>query len=433
MPTLHYQTGFGNACATEALPGALPVGRNSPQVCPYGLYAEQLSGTAFTAARSENRRSWLYRIRPAAANQQPFEPYNLTGWSNTFGNGPVTPNVLRWDPLPIPTAPTDFIDGITTWAGNGNSNDQTGVSINLYIANKSMQGRFFYNADGEMLIVPQQGRLRLATELGLIDIEPCEIAVIPRGVRFRVELIDIAARGYLLENFGAPMRPPELGPIGSNGMANVRDFKTPVAWYEDIEGDFQLIAKFTGGFWRSKIDRSPLDVVAWHGTHAPYKYDLRHFNTIGSISFDHPDPCLFTVLTSPSDTPGAANLDFAIFPPRILTMENTFRPPWFHRNIASEFMGLIQGIYDAKAEGFLPGGASLHNCMSPHGPDAETFEKASVADTTAPHYIRDTMAFMFETRRVIRPTNTALASPTRQQNYHECWQGIKKHFNPAHA
>ncbi|HEY9278755.1 MAG TPA: homogentisate 1,2-dioxygenase domain-containing protein, partial [Eoetvoesiella sp.] len=273
----------------------------------------------------------------------------------------------------------------------------------------------------------------LATELGLIDIEPCEIAVIPRGVRFRVELIDIAARGYLLENFGAPMRPPELGPIGSNGMANVRDFKTPVAWYEDIEGDFQLIAKFTGGFWRSKIDRSPLDVVAWHGTHAPYKYDLRHFNTIGSISFDHPDPCLFTVLTSPSDTPGAANLDFAIFPPRILTMENTFRPPWFHRNIASEFMGLIQGIYDAKAEGFLPGGASLHNCMSPHGPDAETFEKASVADTTAPHYIRDTMAFMFETRRVIRPTNTALASPTRQQNYHECWQGIKKHFNPAHA
>ena len=433
MTTLQYQSGFGNNCSTEALPGALPVGRNSPQRCPYGLYAEQLSGTAFTVSRAENRRSWLYRIRPAAANQQPFEPYSLAGWTNTFGNGPVTPNVLRWDPQTVPGKPTDFIDGITTWAGNGNSNDQEGVSISLYAANKSMQGRFFYNADGEMLIVPQEGRLRLATELGLIDIEPCEIAVIPRGVRFRVELLDITARGYLLENFGAPMRPPELGPLGSNGLANVRDFKTPVAWYEDVEGDFQLIAKFTGGFWRTKIEHSPLDVVAWHGTHAPYKYDLRHFNTIGSISFDHPDPCIFTVLTSPSDTPGAANADFVIFPPRILAMENTFRPPWFHRNVASEFMGLIQGVYDAKAEGFLPGGSSLHNCMTPHGPDADTFEKATTADISQPHTVRDTMAFMFETRRVIRPTDAALASPTRQQNYYQCWQGLKKHFNPSQA
>ncbi len=431
MTTLQYQTGFGNNCATEALPGALPIGRNSPQKCPYGLYAEQLSGTAFTVSRAENRRSWLYRIRPAAADQQPFEPHHLARWNNTFGNGPVTPNVMRWDPLPIPTAPTDFIDGITTWAGNGSSNDQIGVSINFYVANQSMQGRFFYNADGEMLIVPQEGRLRLATELGLIVIEPCEIAVIPRGVRFRVELLDATARGYMLENFGTAMRPPELGPIGSNGLANGRDFQIPVAWYEDVEGDFELIAKFTGGFWRAKIRHSPLDVVAWHGTHAPYKYDLRRFNTIGSISFDHPDPCLFTVLTSPSDTPGAANMDFAIFPPRILAMENTFRPPWFHRNIASEFMGLIQGVYDAKAEGFVPGGASLHNCMSPHGPDAETFEKASNADTSTAHHIRDTMAFMFETRRVIRPTDQALTAPTLQANYHQCWQGIAKHFNAS--
>lgn len=433
MTTLQYQTGFGNSCATEALPGALPIGRNSPQKCPYGLYAEQLSGTAFTVSRAENRRSWLYRIRPAAADQQPFEPYPITGWTNTFGNGPVTPNVMRWDPLPMPAAPTDFIDGVTTWAGNGCSNDQIGVGINLYAANKSMEGRFFYNADGEMLLVPQEGRLRLATELGLIDIEPCEIAVIPRGVRFRVELLDGTARGYMLENFGAAMRPPELGPIGSNGLANVRDFQIPVAWYEDKEGDFEIIAKFTGGFWRAKTNHSPLDVVAWHGTHAPYKYDLRRFNTIGSISYDHPDPCLFTVLTSPSDTPGAANMDFAIFPPRILAMENTFRPPWFHRNIASEFMGLIQGVYDAKAEGFVPGGASLHNCMSSHGPDAETFEKASNADTSTAHYIRDTMAFMFETRRVIRPTDQALAASTLQPNYTQCWQGIAKHFDASKA
>jgi len=428
---LQYLTGFGNDCATEALPGALPVGRNSPQQCPYGLYAEQLSGTAFTAPRNENRRSWLYRIRPGAQHK-PFEAFGgAAGWESTFGHGPVTPNQLRWSPMPIPDAPTDFLEGVKTWGGNGSPDEQGGVAIHMYAANRSMQGRFFYNADGELLLVPQEGRLRLATELGLIDLEPLEIAVIPRGVRFRVELLDSTARGYMLENFGAALRLPELGPIGSNCLANARDFKTPVAWYEDVEGDFELIAKFTGGFWRASIDHSPLDVVAWHGTHAPYKYDLRHFNTIGSISFDHPDPSIFTVLTAPSDTPG--NMDFAIFPPRILAMENTFRPPWFHRNVASEFMGLIQGVYDAKADGFAPGGASLHNCMSGHGPDAETFEKASHADTHAAHYIRDTMAFMFETRRVIRPTEQALASVELQGDYYRCWQGIVKHFDPTKA
>ncbi|MEB2398426.1 MAG: homogentisate 1,2-dioxygenase [Alcaligenaceae bacterium] len=430
MSDLKYQSGFGNHCATEALPGALPQGRNSPQVCPYGLYAEQLSGTAFTVARAENRRSWLYRIRPTAL-QGAFEPYaGISGWTNTFGSGPVTPNRLRWNPLDIPTEPTDFLQGMHTWAGNGHCDDQVGVSINLYAANQSMKNRIFYNADAEMMFVPQQGRLRLATELGLMDVSPLEIAVIPRGVRFRVELPDAAARGYVLENFGAPMRLPELGPIGSNGMANARDFEIPVAWYEDVEGEHELIAKFTGGFWRTVLQHSPLDVVAWHGTHAPYKYDLRKYNAIGSISYDHPDPCIFTVLTSPSDTPGAANMDFAIFPPRILAMENTFRPPWFHRNIAGEFMGLIHGEYDAKAEGFTPGGASLHNCMSPHGPDAGTFEKASTADLSQPTYIRDTMAFMFETRRVIRPTDAALSSKTLQSNYDAAWSGLKKHFNP---
>ncbi len=427
---LDYQNGFGNHGATEALPGALPQSRNSPQVCPYGLYAEQLSGTAFTVSRAENRRSWLYRIRPAAL-QNAFQPFDgIKHWSLQFGTGPVTPNRLRWDPLPMPKTSTDFLEGMTTWAGNGHCDDQVGVSINLYAANQSMTQRIFYNADAEMLIVPQQGRLRLATELGLVDIEPCEIAVIPRGVRFRVELPDGTARGYMLENFGAPMRLPELGPIGSNGLAHARDFKTPVAWYEDREGEFQLIAKFTGAFWETTLSHSPLDVVAWHGTHAPYKYDLRLFNVIGSISYDHPDPCIFTVLTSPSDTHGAANMDFAIFPPRILAMENTFRPPWFHRNIAGEFMGLIQGTYDAKAGGFAPGASSLHNCMSPHGPDATTFDKASNADLSQVDYIRDTMAFMFETRRVIRPTQAAMSAATLQTDYDQVWSGLKKHFNP---
>ncbi len=428
---LVYQTGFGNQCSTEALPGALPIGRNSPQVCPYGLYAEQLSGTAFTMVRAENRRSWLYRIRPSAL-QGAFTPYpGAQHWRSDFGTAPVSPNRLRWNAMDLPQTPTDFIDGVHTWAGNGQADDQIGVAIGLYAINQSMKRRVFYNADAEMLFVPEQGRLRLATELGRMDIEPCEIAVIPRGMRFRVELLDPTARGYLLENYGAPLRPPELGPIGSNGLANARDFQIPVAWYEDVDEDVDLIAKFAGGFWHTTLHHSPLDVVAWHGNNTPYKYDLRRFNVIGSISFDHPDPCLFTVLTSPSDTPGAANVDFAIFPPRILTMENTFRPPWFHRNYASEFMGLIQGVYDAKAEGFVPGGASLHNCMSPHGPDAETFEKASVADTSQAHYIRDTMAFMFETRRIIRPTPEAMGADTLQQGYDQVWSGIRKHFDPA--
>jgi homogentisate 1,2-dioxygenase len=426
-----YQTGFGNAFATEALPGALPVGRNSPTRCPYGLYAEQFSGTAFTAPRAENRRSWLYRIRPAAQHGL-FEPCaQAGGWTSRFDTHPATPNRLRWSARPLPAAPTDFIDGVASVGGNGGPGEHSGVGIHMYAANASMRGRYFYNADGELLIVPQSGRLRLDTELGRMDVAPLEIAVIPRGTRFRAELPDGTARGYILENYGAPLRPPEKGPIGSNSLANVRDFETPVAWYEDIEGDFELVAKFEGGFWRTRMDHSPLDVVAWHGNHAPYKYDLRRFNTIGSISFDHPDPSIFTVLTSPSDTPGTANVDFAIFPPRILAMEDTFRPPWFHRNVASEFMGLIQGVYDAKAEGFVPGGASLHNCMSGHGPDADTFEKASHADTSQPHYIRDTMAFMFETRRVIRPTDAALKWPELQADYHNCWQGLRKHFDPA--
>ena len=296
-----------------------------------------------------------------------------------------------------------------------------------------MQGRFFYSADGELVIVPQLGRLRLATELGVIEIEPQEIAVVPRGVRFRVELLGAEARGYVCENFGAFLRLPDLGPIGSNGLANARDFLTPHAAYEDVDGTFELIAKFQGALWSAKIDHSPLDVVAWHGNYAPYKYDLRRFNAIGSISFDHPDPSIFTVLTSPSDTVGTANVDFAIFPPRWLVAQHTFRPPWFHRNVASEFMGLITGVYDAKAEGFVPGGASLHNCMSGHGPDAATFEKASSANLSKPNVIEGTMAFMFETRKVIRPTQQALESPQLQGNYHECWQGIRKHFNPGHA
>jgi homogentisate 1,2-dioxygenase len=426
--TLNYQSGFANEFATEAIAGTLPVGQNSPQRVAHGLYAEQISGTAFTAPRHLNRRSWLYRIRPAAMHD-PFAPSQSGTFHNDFDEVPVSPNQLRWDPLPLPAAPTDFVDGLFTMAGNGSAAAQAGIGVHVYAANRSMQGRYFYDADGELLIVPQQGRLNIATELGVVEVEPQEIAVIPRGIRFRVDLPDGEARGYVAENFGALLRLPELGPIGSNSLANARDFLAPVAAFEDSDGDFELVAKFQGRLWSARIGHSPLDVVGWHGNYAPYKYDLRRFNTIGSISYDHPDPSIFTVLTSASDTPGVANMDFVIFPPRWLVAENTFRPPWFHRNIASEFMGLVHGAYDAKAGGFVPGGASLHNSMSGHGPDAASFDKASAADTSTPDHIVDTMAFMFETRAVIRPTRRSLESPQLQRDYHRCWQGLRKRFD----
>lgn len=425
---LRYQCGFGNHFASEALPGALPQGRNSPQRGAYGLYAEQYSGTAFTAPRHANRRSWLYRIRPAAVHER-FEPRDSGRLVSRFDEVAASPNQLRWDPLPVPRAATDFVAGLVTLAGNGSPDQHSGCGIHCYVANRSMDGRFFCDADGELLIVPQLGALRFATELGIIAAGPQEIVVIPRGLRFRVELMEPEARGYVCENFGTPFRLPDLGPIGANGLANPRDFATPVAWYEDRAGDFELIAKFAGGLWTARIGHSPLDVVAWHGNHAPYKYDLRRFNTLGSVSYDHPDPSIFLVLQSPSDTPGVDTIDFVIFPPRWQVAQDTFRPPWFHRNVASEFMGLITGTYDAKAQGFTPGGASLHNCMSGHGPDAATYAKAIRADTSRPVHIGKTMAFMFETRTVIRPTRFALEAPQLQADYQRVWQDLPRKFS----
>lgn len=422
-----YQSGFGNEFATEAIPGALPAGQNSPQKVAHGLYAEQLSGTAFTAPRSDNQRSWLYRIRPAAMHQPFAKVFHPTLQSGPFTELSASPNQLRWNPFPIPSTPVDFIEGLITIAGNGSADSQIGVAIHVYAANRSMQDRFFYNADGELLIVPQQGALSLRTEFGVLDIAPGEIAVVPRGVRFAVDLKADSARGYVCENYGQLLRLPDLGPIGANGLANPRDFLAPVAAYEDREGQFELLAKFAGKLWSAAIDHSPLDVVAWHGNYTPYKYNLAAFNAMNSVSFDHADPSIFTVLTSPSGIPGTANMDFVIFPPRWMVAEHTFRPPWFHRNVMSEYMGLVYGEYDAKAEGFLPGGGSLHNCMSGHGPDATTFEAASNA-VLQPQKLDKTMAFMFETRLLIHPTRVAMESPQLQKDYLQCWHGLKKHF-----
>ena len=306
-------------------------------------------------------------------------------------------------------------------ATNGDVRAQTGLAVHVYAASRSMT-RVFYNADGELLIVPQIGALTLKTEFGVLQVNPGEIAVIPRGIKFRVEISN-EVRGYICENYGTPLRLPELGPIGANGLANARDFLYPTAWFEDVASETEVVAKFDGGLWRCEYDHSPLNVVAWHGNYAPYKYDLARFNTINTVSFDHPDPSIFTVLTSPSETHGTANIDFVIFPPRWMVAENTFRPPWFHRNCMSEYMGLIHGVYDAKAEGFLPGGGSLHNAFSAHGPDKSTFDKASSAELS-PQKINDTLAFMFESRYVIVPTAFAMSGGLLQADYDEVWSNF---------
>lgn len=428
MTSLLYMSGFGNEFATEAEPNALPKGQNSPQKVPYNLYAEQLSGTPFTAPRHTNKRTWLYRIRPSVVHRPFSRIENKLLRSTPFDEIPTPPNQLRWSPLAIPDEPTDFIDGLITIAGNGDCSMHNGLAIHIYAANKDMTDRFFYNADGEMLIVPQLGTLIIDTEMGRMEVAPGEICVIQRGIKFRVQLKDGKARGYICENYGGLFRLPDLGPIGANCLANPRDFLTPVARYENIDGDFTVVAKFLGNLWSAPIDHSPLDIVAWHGNYAPYKYDLSTFNTINTVSFDHPDPSIFTVLTAPSEIPGTANCDFVIFPPRWMVAENTFRPPWFHRNFMNEFMGLIFGQYDAKAEGFVPGGCSLHNCMSGHGPDAATHQAATNANLV-PHKQENTLAFMFETRFVCRPTRYAMEIGELQHDYYECWQGLKPQFS----
>jgi homogentisate 1,2-dioxygenase len=418
----NYQSGFSNHFATEAVAGALPVGRNSPQKPPFGLFAEQFSTTAFTMARSHNRRSWLYRMRPMAEHA----PYAPLGGFERLRTAPfpdpVSPNRLRWDALPHYEG--DWLEGLTTYGGNGDVGTGAGIGVHLYAANRSMDRRVFQNSDGELLIVPQQGPLHIVTELGRIDVLPGHIALIPRGLRFAVAL-DGPSRGYVCENYGAPFQLPDLGPIGSNGLANPRDFETPVAWFEDVEDEYEIVQKFQGRLWRTTLDHSPFDVVAWHGNSAPCRYDLARFNAMNTVSFDHPDPSIFTVLTSPSEIAGTANCDFVIFPPRWMVAEDTFRPPWFHRNTMSEFMGLVHGAYDAKEGGFEPGGASLHNQMNGHGPDAETHRRASAADLK-PVKLDNTLAFMFESRWVIRPTRVAMELRGLQADYDDCWQGFDK-------
>ena len=426
---LQYMPGFGNDFESEALPGSLPQGQNSPQRCAYGLYAEQLSGSPFTAPRGANERSWLYRMRPSVSHVGRFARTDFPLWKTAphiVDHGlPLGP--LRWSPPPFPEGETTFLGGLVTITTAGDVHTQVGMASHLYFVNAPMVDDYVFNADGEMLIAPQAGSLSLFTELGRIEIGPGEIAVIPRGMKFRVEPLGGPSRGYVCENYGAKFTLPERGPIGANCLANSRDFKTPVAAFEEKEGPCRIFVKWCGQFHVAEIGHSPLDVVAWHGNYAPYKYDLRTFSPVGAILFDHPDPSIFTVLTAPSGEAGTANIDFVIFPERWLVAEHSFRPPWYHMNIMSEFMGLIYGRYDAKEEGFTPGGFSLHNMMLPHGPDKSAFDKASHGELK-PVKLTDTLAFMFETRFPQQLTRYAAQLSTLQAGYVDCWQGLEKNY-----
>ncbi|KAI4321829.1 hypothetical protein MLD38_035163 [Melastoma candidum] len=434
IPDVDYLPGFHNHFSSEAIPGALPSGQNNPLLCPLGLYAEQISGTSFTSPRKSNLRTWLYRIKPSVTHE-PFQP-RLPAHGKLLSefdasNCCATPTQLRWKPVVIPDAPTDFVDGLFTMCGAGSSYLRHGFAIHMYTANKSMDNAAFCNADGDFLIVPQEGRLWITTECGRLLVSPGEVVVLPQGFRFNVALPDGPSRGYVAEIFGTHFQLPDLGPIGANGLAAPRDFLAPKAWYDDSScPGYTVIQKYGGELFVARQDFSPFNVVAWHGNYVPYKYDLTKFCPFNTVLMDHGDPSVNTVLTAPTDKPGVALLDFVIFPPRWLVAEHTFRPPYFHRNCMSEFMGLIHGGYEAKAD-FLPGGASLHSCMTPHGPDTKTFE-ANIAqgNEAGPHRIKDTMAFMFESCLIPRICKWALNSPSRDPDYYKCWIGLRPHFSP---
>ena len=425
-----YMPGFGGEFETEALPGALPQGMNSPQRVNYGLYGEQLSGTAFTAPRGRNERTWCYRIRPSVKHTGRFTPVSMPYWKTAphIPQDVVSLGQYRWDPIAHDGQHYDWLSGMRSMTTAGDVNTQTGMASHVYLVTDSMRDAYFYSADSEMLVVPQQGRLRFCTELGILDVAPQEIAILPRGLVYRVEVLEGPARGFVCENYGQKFTLPSRGPIGANCMANPRDFKTPVAAFEDRDAPSTVTIKWCGQFHQTQIDHSPLDVVAWHGNYAPCKYDLRTYCPVGAVLFDHPDPSIFTVLTAESEMAGTANIDFVLFRDRWSVAENTFRPPWYHKNIMSELMGNIHGQYDAKPQGFVPGGMSLHNMMLPHGPDQTAFEGASNADLK-PVKMENTMSFMFETRFPQHLTTFAAHEAPLQEDYIACWDDLDKKFD----
>ena len=427
-----YQNGFGNVLESETIPGTLPQGRNNPKTI--SLYTEQLSGSAFTQPRNLNLHTWLYRTQPSVVHnaQNPFQYGDFFGGGEDPTQGVLDPNAMRWSPFlsdDDASSSHTFATGMHLLGSSGDPTTKSGLAIYVYLCRQDMKDSYMYNSDGDFLIVPQEGTLDVSTELGRLSVKPREIAVIPRGIVFSV---NGNGRGYVLEIYKGHFVLPELGPIGSNGLANARDVQYPVAW---TEAPFSkgtpatLYNKFGSRLWHKSITTTPFNVVAWHGNYLPFKYDLKNFCAVNSVTYDHLDPSIYTVLTCAGDEPGTALCDFVIFPPRWMSTDsNTFRPPWFHRNTMTEFMGLIQGGYDAK-KGFEAGGASLHSCMTPHGPDAVTYDKAVADPCDKPTYFSGGLAFMFETSHMLRLSKYALDHACRDVDYSKCWEQLPDRFS----
>ena len=430
------QGGFANAFESEALPDALPRDQNSPRLSAYGLYAEQINATGFVARREHNRRSWVYRIRPAAQHSK-LEPLDHPTYRQDFDLDNPEPNLSGWAPLPMPDSPTDFVDGIYTLGGSGGAEVRRGFAVHLYVANRSMENRSFYNADGEMLLVPQQGKLTLQTESGVLDVDPGMVAIIPRGLKFSVLLREDHARGYIGEVFGRSFHLPERGPVGANGLADSRHFRAPVAYHENrLVPGYSITAKFCGKLFGATQDYSPYDVVAWHGDYTPYVYELRHFSPVINGRMDHADPSIFSVLTAPLDEEGANNLDFVFFPPRWDVSEGTFRPPFFHRNAVTEINGIIRDPAGYKAP-FYSGGCFITPAMTAHGIRAGGVEGfLSMSDEAAdrPHRFRDnSMWFQFETVLPFYLTSWAKKAGQRIDDWHHIWGTYRDHYQPPNS
>ncbi|KAH7409553.1 homogentisate 1,2-dioxygenase [Cadophora sp. MPI-SDFR-AT-0126] len=429
-----YQAGFGNHFESEAVPGTIPQGQNSPRCVRFGLYAEQMTASAFVAPRPSNKNAWLYRVRPAVAHEGFTDlPDNKDTESNFMPINPkvhISPTQLAWLPFDIPTeGGIDFVSGLKTVAGSGEPTLREGIATHVYTANTSMSQKAFVNSDGDFLIVPQQGSLDIQTEFGPLFVQPGEICVIQRGIRYRVELPDGPSRGYILEIWGSNFDLPELGPLGANGLANSRDFLTPKAKYEIKKERWEIVYKLGGKFFKSTQGHSPFDVVAWHGNYVPFKYDLTKFVNVGSISVDHIDPSIFCVLTAKSRDPTAPLADFLIFSPRWDVASHTYRPPYYHRNVASELMGLIYGGYGGRSDSFQPGGVSFECGMVPHGVAYEEFKAASAEPPPEMQISKGAVAFMFESSRPFTITDYAWNSKKKHEHEPKMWDNLVDNFS----
>jgi homogentisate 1,2-dioxygenase len=425
--------GFGAPLQSEALPGALPLHQNSPRHAPYGLYPEQLSGTAFGLPRHKNLRTWLYRIRPSA-QQSPFRPLRHETFTTAFTSEPVEPNLFGWRPCPIPSAGQDFVDGIVTLGGAGDGHSRRGYALHWFTANRSMDNRAFCNADGDFLLVPQLGELTLVTELGVLEVGTGQIALLPRGLRYSVVLRSPAARGFIAEVYGRHFELPERGVIGANGLADARHFRTSTAWFEDrLELGYRITSKLGGVLYDAQQDYSPYDVVAWHGNYVPYVYDLAAFVPVSNVRVDHPDPSIYSVVSCPLDETGSNLLDLIVFPPRWDPTEHTFRPPFFHRNATMEWNAVVRS--DSSDGALFESGVSfLTPPMTPHGVTSAAVERAfrlDEATAAVPHRSSDqSLWIQFESSLPLQLSPLAREPSRAILDWPTVWGAYRNHFRP---